>query len=121
MCIGQWCRGGSHRWRQGPLKTTAERKRRTFRGYEKNKKDIEGREGIKGWEGQWEGESERMRRARGARIIGQADALAASCGGPAAVERLFPCLALAFSDWQFPRLTNPNIPLSGLLFPPLVT
>jgi len=25
-----------------------------------------------------------MRRARGARIIGQADALAASCGGPAA-------------------------------------
>ena len=43
-----------------------------------------------GWEGKCGRESERMRRARGARIIGQADALAASCGGPAAVERLFP-------------------------------
>ena len=27
----------------------------------------------------------------------------------------------AFSSWQFPRLTNPNIPLSGTLFPRTVT
>jgi hypothetical protein len=31
-----------------------------------------------------------MRRARGARIIGQADALAASCGGPAAQLKFSP-------------------------------
>jgi hypothetical protein len=31
-----------------------------------------------------------MRRARGARIIGQADALAASCGGPAAQLNVLP-------------------------------
>jgi hypothetical protein len=45
--------------------------------------------------GKVRGESERMRRARGARIIGQADALAASRGGASStVERSLPRLAL---------------------------
>jgi hypothetical protein len=40
-----------------------------------------------GWEGKCRRESERMSRARGARIIGQADTLAvSSVGGPAAVQ-----------------------------------
>lgn len=40
-----------------------------------------------GWEGKCRREGERMSRARGARIIGQADTLAvSSVGGPAVVQ-----------------------------------
>jgi hypothetical protein len=82
-----WSSGGADRCRFGPLLNKLWIKRRTFKGYRKSKKDIIGGERIMGWEGKCRREGERMSRARGARIIGQADTLAvSSVGGPAAVQ-----------------------------------
>jgi hypothetical protein len=92
-----WSRGGADRCRLGPLLKKLWIKRRTFKGYRKSKKDIIGGERIMGWEGKCRRESERMSRARGARIIGQADTLAvSSVGGPAAVNQLCAAGSLPF-------------------------